>query len=451
LEVNMKKVMLSAGFIFMIMLLIGCPSPASDSKHLHTFTWTETHAATCTEAAVETQICSADSSHIGETRAGAAASHNYIWTTTLEPTFTEKGSETQVCSRDSSHVGETRDIDVIPPDHTHTYVWTETQAASCTEAAVEKQICSQYSSHIGETRSGAAALGHNYVWTTTLEPTSTEKGSETQICSRDSSHVGETREIDMLSPGEIARGPNIAVTAMSFDADSVNLTLPTLPTGADHYVVETTSSSAQVNASSGTVNLNGNTLGLGDKGIAALQVYAVDAEDERVSGYTVIPAGLQIGAKSATPNTDLWRARLDIAQKALIGSTRTDGLAADLIVAKNFLGILISEGYSDNDIADLDMSSLIDVGGTNNYLLVDGVNNAISDYMERNPNADFSKLYADLKTDDGYTIFNLFFSENGGLTEAVKQTLKAAVKNEFQNRTNNANTGEEVGLGGTIS
>jgi hypothetical protein len=352
----MKKVMLSAAFIFMITLLIGCPSPTSDSEHVHTFTWTETQSATCTEAAVETQICSADSSHTGETRAGAAA------------------------------------------------------------------------------------LGHNYVWTQTKAPTSTEKGSETQICSRDSSHVGETRDIDMLSPGEIARGPNIAVTGMTFDADSVNVNLPALPQGADHYVVEETSTLASVNAGAGMANLNGNTLNLGDKGIAALRIHAVDAEGERVSGFTVIPAGLQIGANSETPNRVLWLVCANIAEKASAGSSD-----ATLIQNVDFLLWTINAAI-EYDYPDSSYNN-IDIDGTP---AIDIFNNAIADYMGRNPNADFSKLHADLKTDDGYTIFNLFFSENGGLDSEVEANLETAIINNFQERTDTINSFYER-LGGTIS
>ena len=87
----------------------------------HNYEWTQTTDPTCTEAGVDTGTCTRDPTH-KDTRTVAALGHDYQWKETTPAKITETqdtttglmlytyiaGEAEEICSRDSSHIGETR-------------------------------------------------------------------------------------------------------------------------------------------------------------------------------------------------------------------------------------------------------------------------------------------------------------------------------------------------------
>ena len=81
--------------------------------HAHNWQFKST-TATCTEAGEELWECAAITPAHHEDRPVAALGHDYIWT----PNDPADGEEKQVCSRDSSHIGETRRVVTTAADMT---------------------------------------------------------------------------------------------------------------------------------------------------------------------------------------------------------------------------------------------------------------------------------------------------------------------------------------------
>jgi len=124
----LKWIMLLILFAFII---TSCPEPngtsnqePNDTSHTHDWSkWSQTTAPTCTNAGVETRICSLDSSH-KETRTdqnAPAIGHNFgTWIVTKEATKTIEGEETRACTRKDCVETQTNTIPVnidsgLPP------------------------------------------------------------------------------------------------------------------------------------------------------------------------------------------------------------------------------------------------------------------------------------------------------------------------------------------------
>ena len=143
-------------------------------------------AATCTaeggyDVVIYCSVCGEEISRVRVTQ--DALGHDYgEWAVTKPATCTEAGIETRVCSRCGEE--ETRTIPALGHDYGE---WVVTKPATCTEAGVETRVCSHDSGH-KETHA-IAALGHDFgEWVVTVEPTETSEGVETRSCSR----CGET-------------------------------------------------------------------------------------------------------------------------------------------------------------------------------------------------------------------------------------------------------------------
>jgi len=104
----MKNAIKVLGVISMALIIgfamLACDEDGGgDDKHTHQWgDWTQTTAATCTEAGEETRTCKLDATHT-ETRPVAALGHDYEWVLTTPPTIVAAGEEKGTCSRDSSH------------------------------------------------------------------------------------------------------------------------------------------------------------------------------------------------------------------------------------------------------------------------------------------------------------------------------------------------------------
>ena len=154
--------------------------------------WTVTTQPTCTEAGVETRVCSHDPNHT-ETRPVDALGHDYgAWSVTTPPTCTEAGEETRECSHDANHK-ETRPVDAIGHEWGE---WTVTTAPTCTGTGIKTRVCAHDANH-KETDS-VPAIGHEWgEWTVTTPAQIGVPGVETRVCSHDANHK-ETRPIAAL-------------------------------------------------------------------------------------------------------------------------------------------------------------------------------------------------------------------------------------------------------------
>ena len=123
----------------------------------------------------------------------AAIGHDYgAWTVTTAPTCTEAGVETRVCSHDANHK-ETRPVDALGHEWGD---WSITTPATCTEAGVKTRVCSHDANH-KETDS-IPAIGHNWgAWTVTTQPQIGIEGEETRVCTHNAAHK-ETRAVAAL-------------------------------------------------------------------------------------------------------------------------------------------------------------------------------------------------------------------------------------------------------------
>ena len=154
--------------------------------------WNETTPPTCTEAGIETRVCSRDANHT-ETRPVDATGHDYgAWTVTTQPTCTEAGIETRVCSHDANHK-ETRPVDAIGHEWGE---WTVTTQPTCTETGIKTRVCAHDANH-KETDS-VPAIGHEWgAWVITTQPQPGVEGVETRVCVHDANHK-ETRAVAAL-------------------------------------------------------------------------------------------------------------------------------------------------------------------------------------------------------------------------------------------------------------
>ena len=219
--------------------------------------WTVTTAPTCTEAGVETRVCSHDANH-KETRPVDAIGHNYgAWTVTTAPTCTEAGVETRVCSHDANHK-ETRPVDALGHEWGD---WATTTQPTCTETGIKTRVCAHDANH-KETDS-VPALGHEWgEWTVTTPAQIGVEGVETRVCAHDANHK-ETRAIAAL-PYEHKEEGGVNVYEATVTAN-VAKDVKTLfeQAKADNGKVEVTVGTMKITFNEGAVNaIGGNAASL---------------------------------------------------------------------------------------------------------------------------------------------------------------------------------------------
>jgi len=140
---TLKKISSVAIYTFFvaIFLFAACSnSYNSGSVCTHEWeTWIQTSDPTCTEAGIETRICTKDNSH-KETRLGATAlGHDWNdWVGYKEATVDEEGEGRRYCSRDECSAFE---ANIVEP-HDHTFgVWVNKNSATCTEKEEQERSC----------------------------------------------------------------------------------------------------------------------------------------------------------------------------------------------------------------------------------------------------------------------------------------------------------------------
>ena len=179
------------------MLLSGCPQSAGQEKepeHTHTWDWQLTTAPTCTEAGVETQICTKDSSHKGATRTVTALGHDLVYGGTA-PTCEEDGLGTEDCQRPGCGYHNEGVLAALG------HYWndgTVTTEPTCEGTGLKTFVCNH---DIGHTKTETIAqLGHDWTgeWASIVEPTCTTSGTETLTCKRDHTTLLDTRTVGAL-------------------------------------------------------------------------------------------------------------------------------------------------------------------------------------------------------------------------------------------------------------
>jgi hypothetical protein len=91
------------------------PAAINSTAHVWNNNYTVTDPATCIATGTETDTCSLNLEHT-RTRDIVVDpnAHNYQWVATAAPTFINEGEETEVCTHNSSHTGDSRSTDSLP-------------------------------------------------------------------------------------------------------------------------------------------------------------------------------------------------------------------------------------------------------------------------------------------------------------------------------------------------
>lgn len=161
--------------------------------------WEVTTAPTCTEAGVETRVCTRDDEHV-ETRNVLPLGHDWgPWTLTVPATQTSDGVETRVCARCGGE--ETR---VVPAGtHVHQMSFVEAVDATCTEAgSIAHWTCQGgidpcgrlFADPLGKTELTEQAivipaLDHDWGKPTYEWSDDSTTCTATRVCKRDATHV----------------------------------------------------------------------------------------------------------------------------------------------------------------------------------------------------------------------------------------------------------------------